>query len=160
MNNRLPDVECAMTAHVIGEQHMFRLSDYIGSNVVLFFYPKDSTPGCTTESMGFRDAYDHFKQCNTLVFGISRDPLKSHDRFRTNLELPYPLISDTQELLCAQFDVIKQKMMYGKSVRGIERSTFLINKEGIVEHEWRKVKVEQHVREVLEHAQRLHQSSQ
>lgn len=127
----------------------FKLSDYRGKNVVLYFYPKDHTPGCTNESMDFRDTFADFAKANTLIFGVSRDSLKSHEKFKANLELPFELISDTDELLCAQFDVIKQKMMYGKQVRGIERSTFVINPDGQIVHEWRKVKVANHVAEVL-----------
>lgn len=127
----------------------FKLSDYRGKNVVLYFYPKDHTPGCTNESMDFRDAFADFTKANTVIFGVSRDSLKSHEKFKANLELPFELISDADELLCAQFDVIKQKMMYGKQVRGIERSTFIINPDGQIVHEWRKVKVANHVAEVL-----------
>ena len=127
----------------------FKLSDYRGKNVVLYFYPKDHTPGCTNESMDFRDAFADFTKANTVIFGVSRDSLKSHEKFKANLELPFELISDADELLCTQFDVIKQKMMYGKQVRGIERSTFIINPDGQIVHEWRKVKVANHVAEVL-----------
>ena len=127
----------------------FKLSDYRGKNVVLYFYPKDHTPGCTNESMAFRDAFADFTKANTVIFGVSRDSLKSHEKFKANLELPFELISDADELLCTQFDVIKQKMMYGKQVRGIERSTFIINPDGQIVHEWRKVKVANHVAEVL-----------
>ncbi|MCE1160854.1 MAG: peroxiredoxin [Burkholderiales bacterium] len=144
-----------MTTATAGQYQPFKLSNYRGKNVVLYFYPKDSTPGCTTESMGFRDAYAEFEKANTVIFGISRDSLKSHDKFKANLELPFELICDADELLCQQFDVIKQKMMYGKQVRGIERSTFVINAQGELVYEWRKVKVDNHVREVLEMVQSL-----
>ena len=109
--------------------------------------------------MGFRDAYAEFEKSNTVIFGISRDSLKSHDKFKANLGLPFELISDADELLCQQFDVIKQKMMYGKQVRGIERSTFVINTQGELVHEWRKVKVDNHVAEVLATVQTLSKSS-
>lgn len=149
------DIELSMTTATAGQYQPFKLSNYRGKNVVLYFYPKDSTPGCTTESMGFRDAYAEFEKANTVIFGISRDSLKSHDKFKANLELPFELICDADELLCQQFDVIKQKMMYGKQVRGIERSTFVINAQGELVYEWRKVKVDNHVREVLEMVQSL-----
>ena len=149
------DSELSMTTATAGQYQPFKLSNYRGKNVVLYFYPKDSTPGCTTESMGFRDAYAEFEKANTVIFGISRDSLKSHDKFKANLELPFELICDADELLCQQFDVIKQKMMYGKQVRGIERSTFVINAQGELVHEWRKVKVDNHVREVLAMVQSL-----
>ena len=149
------DIELSMTTATAGQYQPFKLSNYRGKNVVLYFYPKDSTPGCTTESMGFRDAYAEFEKANTVIFGISRDSLKSHDKFKANLELPFELICDADELLCQQFDVIKQKMMYGKQVRGFERSTFVINAQGELVYEWRKVKVDNHVREVLVMVQSL-----
>ncbi len=155
MTQAITDIECSMTSATAGQAQAFKLSDYRGQKVVLYFYPKDATPGCTTESMGFRDSTPDFAQANTRIFGISRDSLKSHDKFKANLELPFELISDDQELLCAQFAVIKDKMMYGKQVRGIERSTFLINAEGQLVQEWRKVKVDNHVAEVLEAARAL-----
>ena len=151
----IDDIELPMTSATAGQYQSFKLSNYRGKTVVLYFYPKDSTPGCTTESMGFRDAQGEFNQANAVIFGISRDSLKSHDKFKANLELPFELISDTNELLCQQFDVIKQKMMYGKQVRGIERSTFIINTQGKLVHEWRKVKVDNHVTEVLTAVQNL-----
>ncbi|KTD76345.1 peroxiredoxin [Legionella waltersii] len=126
-----------------------RLSDYKGKIVVLYFYPKDSTPGCTTEGQNFRDAYSQFQSLNSVIFGISRDSLKSHDNFKCKQEFPFELISDKDEQLCKLFDVIKMKSMYGKQVRGIERSTFIIDQKGILKHEWRKVSVPGHVDEVL-----------
>lgn len=125
------------------------LDDYKGQTVVLYFYPKDSTPGCTTEGQDFRDAYPQFKALNTQIFGISRDSLKSHENFKTKQNFPFELISDNDEQLCQLFDVIKMKSMYGKQVRGIERSTFIIDPEGQLKHEWRKVSVKGHVAEVL-----------
>ncbi len=130
----------------------FSLSDYKGKNVVVYFYPKDNTPGCTTESIGFRDAYGAFADANTAVVGISRDSLKSHENFSKKLELPFPLISDADETLCNLFDVIKEKKRYGRMTRGIERSTFLINAKGELAREWRNVKVAGHVDEVLQAA--------
>lgn len=125
------------------------LNDYRGKWVVLYFYPKDATPGCTTEGQDFRDAYADFQSRDTAIFGISRDSLKSHDKFKCNQAFPFELISDQDEKLCQIFDVIKMKSMYGKQVRGIERSTFLIDPQGILRHEWRKVSVKGHVADVL-----------
>ena len=125
------------------------LGELKNKNVVLYFYPKDNTPGCTAESQDFRDNFDQFKQLNTIIFGVSRDHLKSHEKFKSQYEFPFELISDPDETLCRLFDVIKLKNMYGKQVYGIERSSFLIDKEGILREEWRKVKVKGHVDEVL-----------
>ncbi|MCG2583037.1 peroxiredoxin [Massilia sp. TS11] len=117
---------------------------------VLYFYPKDNTPGCTTESMAFRDAYAEFQAAGAEIYGISRDSLKSHENFKAKLGLPFELISDPDEALCTQFAVMKMKNMYGKQVRGIERSTFVIDAGGKLVKEWRGVKVPNHVNEVLE----------
>jgi peroxiredoxin Q/BCP len=127
-----------------------KLSDYLGKNLIIYFYPKDSTPGCTTQGMQFRDAYDEFQALNTEIFGISRDSIKSHKSFKAKFTFPFELLSDADEVACSIFDVIKMKNMYGKQVRGIERSTFVINKDGALVREWRKVKVDGHVQEVLE----------
>ena len=126
------------------------LKDLKGKNVVLYFYPKDSTPGCTQEGQDFRDNYKKFQTLNTEIFGISRDKLSSHERFKEKQDFPFELISDEDESLCQLFDVIKEKNMYGKKVMGIERSTFLIDAQGKLHQEWRKVKVKEHVAEVLE----------
>lgn len=123
--------------------------DLKGQNVVLYFYPKDSTPGCTLEGQGFRDNYSKFKRQNTIVLGVSRDSLRSHENFKARQKFPFDLLADEDETLCNIFDVIKMKNMYGKKVRGIERSTFLIDANGKLRQEWRKVKVESHVDEVL-----------
>ena len=128
----------------------FRLSAHKGHPVVVYFYPKDNTPGCTMESQQFRDLHDAFRKAGATVIGVSRDSLKSHAGFRQKFELPFELISDADEKLCSQFDVIKMKNMYGKQVRGIERSTFLFDKEGQLVREWRKVKVDGHAQEVLD----------
>ena len=120
-----------------------------GKHVVLYFYPKDSTPGCTLESQQFRDAVKKFEKLNTVILGVSRDSITSHDNFKTKQCLPFELISDEDETLCKLFDVIKLKNMYGKQVLGIERSTFLIDDKGVLRQEWRKVKVDGHVEEVL-----------
>ncbi len=127
----------------------FNLADYRGKNLVLYFYPKDNTPGCTTEGMQFRDLHPQFQAANTDIFGISRDSLKSHENFKGKLGMPFELISDPDETLCAMFDVMKMKNMYGKQVRGVERSTFVIDAAGKVVKEWRGVKVPAHVDEVL-----------
>jgi peroxiredoxin Q/BCP len=126
------------------------LSEYQGKNVVLYFYPKDSTPGCTTEGQNFRDRMTTFRRRNTVVLGISRDSLKSHENFKAKQQFPFELLSDTDETVCQLFDVIREKNMYGRKVMGIERSTFLIDDRGILRREWRKVRVKGHVDEVLE----------
>ena len=130
--------------------NLFRLSDYRGkSHLILYFYPRDNTPGCTQEGQDFRDHYATFRDYDTEIFGISRDSLKVHLNFKTKQAFPFELISDKNEALCQQFDVIKPKNLYGRQVQGIERSTFLIDKQGILSHEWRKVTVKGHVAEVL-----------
>jgi thioredoxin-dependent peroxiredoxin len=133
----------------------FRLSDHAGHPVVLYFYPKDNTPGCTTEGMQFRDLYPQFAKIGAVVAGVSRDSLKSHASFRSKMDFPFPLLSDADEALCTQFGVIKLKNMYGKKVRGIERSTFVVDKSGNLAREWRGVKVPGHAAEVLEFVRTL-----
>lgn len=128
----------------------FTLSDHKGEIVVLYFYPKDSTPGCTTEGEQFRDAWKKFRKAGATVVGCSRDSLRSHENFKAKMSFPFELISDADEKLCAQFAVIKMKNMYGKKVRGIERSTFVIDGRGQIAKEWRGIKVAGHVDEVLE----------
>jgi peroxiredoxin Q/BCP len=130
--------------------HEVQLSDYRGKNVVLYFYPKDMTPGCTTESCDFRDYNGQFEQLNTVVLGISPDDIKSHTKFISKYELPFLLLADTEQVVSNQFGVWGLKKMYGKEYYGIERSTFLINGDGEIVKEWRKVKVPGHVQEVLE----------
>jgi thioredoxin-dependent peroxiredoxin len=127
-----------------------------GQQVVIYFYPKDSTPGCTTEGQGFRDQHAAFEAANTVVFGVSRDSLKSHENFKAKQAFSFELISDKEEALCQLFDVIKLKKLYGKEYLGVDRSTFLIDKEGVLRQEWRGVKVPGHVAAVLEQAQALH----
>ena len=146
------------TALATSEQTI-QLSDLTGQHVVLYFYPKDSTPGCTTESQDFRDLQQQFSAANTVIFGISRDSLRSHENFKAKQELPFELISDPDELLCKQFDVIKEKNMFGKKHLGIERSTFLIDQTGVLHAEWRKVKVPGHAAEVLAAAHALNANS-
>src|SRR5438874_1191390 len=128
---------------------MFRLSDHKGHPVVLYFYPKDNTPGCTTEGADFRDLYEEFRKLGAVVAGISRDSMRSHEGFKAKMEFPFPLLSDADETLCSLFGVIKMKNMYGKKVRGIERSTFVIDGEGKLAKEWRGVKVPGHAEQVL-----------
>ncbi|MFO1435560.1 MAG: peroxiredoxin [Gammaproteobacteria bacterium] len=120
-----------------------------GSNVVLYFYPKDATPGCTLEGQAFRDHHAKFRKLNTIILGVSRDSVSSHQKFKTKQCFPFELLADVDEELCGLFDVIKEKNMYGKKVMGIERSTFLIDASGVLRQEWRKVKVDGHVEEVL-----------
>lgn len=133
----------------------FTLSAQRGKTVVLYFYPKDSTPGCTTEAQQFRDLYPEFLAAGALVLGVSRDSLKSHENFKLKQELPFELLCDKEETLCQQFEVIKMKKMYGKEVRGIERSTFVIDAAGVLRREWRGVKVPGHAQEVLDYVQTL-----
>ena len=133
----------------------FTLSEYRGSPVVLYFYPKDNTPGCTTEGTNFRDLHDRFAKAGAVVAGISRDSIRSHQNFAEKLGFPFALISDADEKLCQAFGVIKMKNMYGKQVRGIERSTFLIGADGKLAREWRGVKVPGHAHEVLDAVQAL-----
>jgi len=135
----------------------FKLSDYKGKNVVLYFYPKDSTSGCTQEGQDVRDNHLKFKRRNTIVLGISRDSIKSHENFRAKQGFKFDLLSDTDELACKMFDVIKMKNMYGKKVKGIERSTFLIDDKGVLRKEWRKVKVDGHIDELLQAIKDLNQ---
>ncbi len=132
-----------------------RLSRWSGKVLVLYFYPKDNTPGCTTESQNFRDLHDQFQQAGAEVVGVSRDSVKSHENFCRKQELPFVLISDPDEALCEQFGVMKLKNMYGKQVRGIERSTFVIDRDGRFAQEWRGVKVPGHAATVLEFVQSL-----
>lgn len=131
------------------------LSELTGKKVVIYFYPKDHTPGCTTEGQNFRDLHEDFLAADTLVFGVSRDSLRTHENFRSKQGFPFELISDADESLCRLFDVIRQKQLYGKQYEGIERSTFLVDREGVLRREWRKVKVPGHVVEVLEAARGL-----
>jgi peroxiredoxin Q/BCP len=145
LNMTVPDFSAPMTGST-----PFQLSDYRGKKIVLYFYPKDNTPGCTTESLQFRDLHPKFRAAGCEIFGISRDSLRSHDGFKSKLELPFELIADTDETVCTMFDVMVMKSMYGKTVRGVERSTFVIDASGKIVKEWRGVKVPGHVDEVLE----------
>ncbi len=145
IGKKVPDFSIAAT----GEQTV-SLKDYRGKNLVLYFYPKDSTPGCTLEGQDFRDNLASFKRQKTVVFGVSRDSLSSHERFREKQGFQFDLLSDPDEKLCRLFDVIREKNMYGRKVMGIERSTFLIDQQGVLRQEWRKVRVKGHVTEVLD----------
>ncbi|HET6629054.1 MAG TPA: peroxiredoxin [Woeseiaceae bacterium] len=127
-----------------------QLKSLRGKKVVLYFYPKDMTPGCTNESQDFRDLHGQFKRAGAVVLGVSRDSLASHDKFRAKHDLPFDLLSDPDEKVCRQFDVIRPKSLYGRKFMGVERSTFLIDEDGKLEREWRKVKVKGHAAEVLE----------
>jgi len=133
----------------------FRLSDAKGRHLVLYFYPKDNTPGCTREGEQFRDLYPEFRKLRCEVYGISRDSLKSHESFKAKMKFPFELISDGEEAACRLFDVIKLKNMYGRKVRGVERSTFVIDARGVVRRAWRGVKVPDHAKEVLEFVRTL-----
>jgi peroxiredoxin Q/BCP len=132
-----------------------RLKDLRGQNVVIYFYPKDSTPGCTLEGQDFRDLHTRFRRRKTVILGVSRDSITSHEKFRAKQSFPFDLLSDPDEKLCRQFDVIREKNMYGRKVMGIERSTFLIDADGKLRREWRKVKVKGHAAEVLEAVKEL-----
>ncbi|WP_144393422.1 thioredoxin-dependent thiol peroxidase [Pleionea sediminis] len=125
------------------------LKDFKGQKLVIYFYPKDATPGCTTEGQDFRDTFKKFKNANCAILGVSRDPMKSHERFKEKQSFPFDLLSDEEEVMCQAYDVIKLKKMYGKEYMGIERSTFLIDEDGKLQNEWRKVRVKGHVEEVL-----------
>jgi len=150
VGNKVPDFKLPAT----GGQDI-SLSDFKGKNVVVYFYPKDSTSGCTTEGQNFRDAINTFRRRKTVILGISRDSLKSHENFKEKQAFPFELLSDLDEKICNLFDVIKEKNMYGRKVMGIERSTFLIDDKGVLRREWRKVKVPGHVDEVLEAVKEL-----
>lgn len=145
------------SAAATGDQSV-RLKDLRGQNVVLYFYPKDATPGCTTEGRDFRDLHARFRRQNTRIFGVSRDPIASHEKFKAKQEFPFELLSDPDEDLCRQFDVIKEKSLYGRKFMGIERSTFLIDADGKLRNEWRKVKVKGHAEEVLEAVKSVNKS--
>ncbi len=145
LDKKIPDMEM----HITGDKQV-NLSDYLGKTLVIYFYPKASTPGCTQEGLDFREAITRFRRQSTVILGASRDGLKAQENFKAKQGFPFDLASDPDEILCKAFDVIKEKNMYGRKVLGIERSTFLIDKTGVLRQEWRKVKVKGHVEEVLE----------
>ena len=137
------------TLPATGDQDL-SLEDFRGSSLIIYFYPKDNTPGCTTEGKDFRDLYSQFKAAGADIVGVSRDSVRTHGNFRNKHDFPFHLISDSEESLCKQFDVIKEKKLYGRTYMGIERSTFLIDTEGVLQQEWRKVRVPGHAEAVLE----------
>lgn len=145
------EINCAVPDFTLmgSDNQEHKLSEYRGKKVILYFYPRDNTPGCSTEACNFRDSNDVFINKNAIIIGISRDSLKSHTKFIEKFNLPFILLSDEKEEVCNLFNVIKEKNMYGKKVFGIERSTFIINEEGILVKEYRKVKVKDHVSTVL-----------
>ena len=145
LGKKVPDFTAVAT-----NDSLFTLSENMGKNIVIYFYPKDNTPGCTKEGEDFRDQFEAFGFHNTLVVGVSRDSVKSHDKFICKYNFPFELIADEDETVCQLFDVIKEKNMYGRKYMGIERSTFLIDSNGTLINEWRKVKVKGHVEEVLD----------
>ncbi len=145
MNRVVRDFKCEATG-----DKTIQLKSLRGKKVVVYFYPKDSTPGCTTEGQDFRDLHGKFKRQNTVILGVSRDSLASHEKFRDKHNFPFDLLSDPDEKLCRQFDVIKEKSLYGRKFLGIERSTFLIDETGKLRREWRKVRVKGHAAQVLE----------
>jgi peroxiredoxin Q/BCP len=149
-NLAVPDFEAPATGGMT-----FRLKDARGKPLVLYFYPKDNTPGCTDEGMQFRDLYAEFEKLNCAIYGVSRDSLKSHEGFKSKMSFPFDLLSDPDERLCEMFGVMKMKNMYGKQVRGIERSTFVIDKNGYLRKEWRGVKVPEHAQAVLDFVKTL-----
>ena len=150
VNKSLPEFEANATRGVKVSN-----TSHLGHVLVLYFYPKDNTPGCTTEAMQFRDRHDDFVKAGATVFGVSRDNMRSHDEFKAKLELPFELIADTEEKMCHMFGVVKNKIMYGKKVKGIERSTFLIDGHGVLRAEWRGIKVAGHVDDVLKAVKEL-----
>ena len=145
LNGKVPNFELEGTNNL-----SFNLSSFLGKYIVIYFYPKDSTPGCTNEGIDFTENINKFKKMNVEIFGVSRDTIKSHENFKAKYNFLFELLSDPQEIACNLFNVIKMKNMYGKKVRGIERSTFLINPEGKLINEWRGVKVNGHIEEILE----------
>ena len=147
--DKVPDFSVETTAGTM------KLSDFAGQKVVLYFYPKDNTPGCTTEGAEFAASHAKFRRAGAVVFGVSRDSLKSHGNFKSKMSFPFELVSDPDEALCKQFGVMKMKNMYGRQVRGIERSTFVIGGNGRLAREWRGVKVPGHVAEVLDYVSKL-----
>ncbi len=152
MNRVVADFKAAATG-----DKTISLKELRGKNVVIYFYPKDATPGCTLEGQDFRDLNPKFKRANTIILGVSKDTIASHEKFKAKQNFPFDLLSDPDEKLCKKFDVIKEKNMYGKKYMGIERSTFLIDADGKLRHEWRKVKVKGHAEAVLEAAKALKQ---
>lgn len=150
LNQPVPEFELPSTG-----SKTFKLSEHLGKTLIIYFYPKDSTPGCTSQGQQFRDTYQEFQAIGAEIFGISRDAMKSHENFKAKFTFPFDLLSDAEETVCNIFGVMKMKNMYGKQVRGVERSTFIIDKKGVLIHEWRGVKVDGHAKEVLNFIQSL-----
>ena len=150
VGKKIPDIELPAT-----NDKNIKLSDFAGKNIVLYFYPKASTPGCTQEGKDFSEAINKFRRQSTVILGASRDSVKAQQNFKDKQGFPFELLSDKEEKLCSQFDVIKMKNMYGKKVRGIERSTFVIDRDGKLQREWRGIKVPGHVDEVLDAVKQL-----
>ena len=145
LNRVVADFKCAATGN-----KTVQLKNLRGQKVVIYFYPKDSTPGCTTEGQDFRDLHSKFRRQKTVILGVSRDSLASHEKFTAKQKFPFDLLADEDEKLCRKFDVIKEKSLYGRKFMGVERSTFLIGEDGKLKHEWRKVRVKGHAQEVLD----------
>ena len=150
LDTKIPDFSLPATSG-----QTFNLAAQAGKNVVIYFYPKDSTPGCTTQGQNFRDLYAEFAAVDTIILGISRDSLKSHENFKSKQAFPFELGADTDEAVCNLFGVMKMKNMYGKQVRGVERSTFVIDRNGVLRREWRGLKVPGHVQDVLDFVKTL-----
>lgn len=150
MDKQLKGKKCPDFSGDCTSNKTLSFDDFKGKNLVIYFYPKDSTPGCTTEGQDFRDNYKEFQKYNTEILGVSRDSVKSHENFKQKQSFPFELLSDPDEKMCKSFDVMKLKSMYGKEYIGVDRSTFLISSDGKVAREWRSVKVKGHVAEVLE----------
>ncbi len=144
LDQAVPDFELPSTGETV-----FRLSEHRGKNVIIYFYPKDNTPGCTLEGQQFRDHIAEFAAHNTLIFGVSRDSVRVHENFKSKQEFPFELLSDAEETACKLFDVLHLKKNYGREYMGIVRSTFLIDSNGVLIHEWRNVKVKEHIADVL-----------
>ena len=145
LDQAVPDFELPSTG-----DKTFRLSEQLGKNILIYFYPKDNTPGCTLEGQNFRDNIEEFNQHNTIIVGVSRDSVRVHENFKAKQAFPFELLSDSEELACTLFDVLHLKKNYGREYMGIVRSTFLINDKGVLKQEWRNVKVKDHLQQVLE----------
>ena len=155
MEKKLEGKKCPIFKGDSTSNKVISNKDFLGKNLVIYFYPKDSTPGCTTEGQDFRDNYKTFKKLNTDILGVSRDSVKSHENFKQKQSFPFELLSDPEEIMCKAFNVMKLKSMYGKEYIGVDRSTFLISSEGKIIKEWRSVKVKGHVDEVLDEVKKL-----
>jgi len=145
LDQAVPDFELPSTG-----DKTFRLSEHLGKNILIYFYPKDNTPGCTLEGQNFRDSIEEFNKHNTIILGVSRDSVRVHENFKTKQEFPFELLSDAEELACNLFDVLHLKKNYGREYMGIVRSTFLIDDKGVLKQEWRNVKVKEHLNHVLD----------